>query len=114
MAGIAASLNAARDLEVLIVDPHPPLARQRLNELNPAAIAFDLTDPSPGLDLTLLRERPGMLLVGVDPSSDDLLVLSCQPVQALTMDDLIEVIRLNDSSSESFKGERYGKHYPSP
>ena len=93
MAGIQASLKAEPDLEVVCVNPYAPMAGQRLNELHPAAIAFDLTDPSLGLDVTLLREQPGLLLIGVDPSSDELLVLSSRPAQALSASDLVSVIR---------------------
>ena len=93
MAGMQVSLKADPDLEVVCVDPHAPTAGQRLNELHPAAIVFDLTDPSLGLDVTLLREQPGLLLIGVDPSSDELLVLSSRPAQALSASDLVSVIR---------------------
>jgi hypothetical protein len=96
MAGIAASLRAEAGLEVVCVDPHAPTVRPSLGEIDPAAIAFDLNDPSPGLDITLMRERPGMLLIGVDPSSDELLVLSCCSARALSVADLVRVIRRSD------------------
>ena len=92
MAGIAASLRASPGQEVLCLDPHSPGARQSLGELNPAVIAFDLTDPSNQLDVTILREQPDVLLIGVDPSRDDLLVLSSHPQQALSVSDLIDII----------------------
>jgi hypothetical protein len=44
------------------------------------------------LDVTILRDRPGLLLIGVDPSRDELLVLSSHPQQALSMSDLVEII----------------------
>ncbi len=93
MAGIAASLKADAGLEVLCVDPHSPTARQSLREIGPQAVAFDLNDRSPGLDVTLLRGQPGLLLVGVDLSNDELLVLSSRPQQALNMADLADAIR---------------------
>ena len=92
MAGIQASLKAEPDLEVVCVDPYAPMAGQRLNELHPAAIAFDLTSPSLGLDVTLLRKQPGLLLIGVGPSSDELLVLSGRQARAVTTTDLVQVI----------------------
>lgn len=93
MAGVAASLNSQAGLEVVCVDPHSPAARQRLEELKPAVIAFDMGISSPGLDVSLLRQRPGLLLIGVDPSNDELLVLSSRPAQALSVVDLIKVIQ---------------------
>ena len=93
MAGVAASLKADQSLEVVCIDPRSPTARQSLSELNPAAIAFDLSDPSTSVDLTLLRQKPGVLLIGVDPASDEILVLSGSPQQALSVSDLVHVIQ---------------------
>ncbi len=93
MAGIAASLKTDQDLDVVRVDPHSSAARQSLQELNPAAIAFDLSNPPAWLDVTLLRQKPGVLLIGVDPESDEILVLSGRPQQALSVSDLVHVIQ---------------------
>jgi DNA-binding NarL/FixJ family response regulator len=93
MSGIATSLRAYDSLEVVCFDPASPAARQQLTESDPAAIAFDLNSPSTGIDLKLLRELPGLLLIGVDSSRDELLVLSSYTAQALSMDDLVRVIQ---------------------
>ena len=93
MAGIAASLKADQSLEVVCVDPRSPTARQSLGELNPAAIAFDLSDPPASVDVALLYEQPGLLLIGVNPNSNELLVLSGRPQQALSVSDLVHVIQ---------------------
>jgi hypothetical protein len=92
MAGIAASIKAEAGLEVVSVDPLSPDARLRLTEIAPAAIAFDLINPSPGLEITLLRNQPDLLLIGVDSTNNELLVLSGQSVNALSMADLIDII----------------------
>ena len=42
--------------------------------------------------LALLRACPGMLLVGVDPSSDELLLLSSRQRQAVSIADLEQVL----------------------
>ena len=78
MAGIAASLNADTSLDVVCIDAQTPNFRQSLDGLEPATILFDLTDPPSELDLGLLLDRPGLLLIGVDHSSDEVLVLSGQ------------------------------------
>lgn len=101
MAGIAASLKADSSLDVMHLNPRSPSARQSMNELGPAVIAFDLNDPDPGLDITLLRERPDLLLIGVGLSSNELLVLSGQPVQALSVADLVKVIHRQVSTQET-------------
>jgi hypothetical protein len=122
MAGIAASLRADPTLDVVWITAqactalqqdvpalapsnawgaprprdsgpaHSSALPQALIALDPAVIAFDLSDPSSGLDVRLLRERPGLLLVGVDPSSDELLVLSSQQERAVAVADLLSVI----------------------
>lgn len=92
MAGIAASLTAEENLEVICVDPHHPTARQSLLELDPKTILFDRTEPHPELDLALLREQPSLLLIGVDPSSDDALVLSGQLKRVLSGRELAKLV----------------------
>jgi hypothetical protein len=72
------------------------------NSLNMAGIAAslkkdaNLSETNPGLDIILLRDRPGLLLVGVDACSDKLLVLSSQSSQAHSVADLINVIQRKD------------------
>jgi len=92
MAGIAASLKAEASLEVLCIDPQNPIAQHSLTELSPQAIIFDRSDPHTDLDLALLREQPGLLLVGVDPSSDDALVLSGQLTRVLSSKELARLV----------------------
>jgi len=105
MAGVAVSLKADPGLEVVWVDPHSPNSRQTISELNPAAIAFDLNDPPSDVDIQLLRERPGVVLIGVDPDSNEMLVLSSRPQQALSMSDLVSVIRQQDAKAELSREE---------
>ena len=100
IAGIAASLKADQSLEVVCVDPHSTTALQSLSELNPAAIAIDLSEPPASVDVTLLRQKPGVLLIGVDPESDEILVLSGRSQQALSVSDLVHVIQQKSSSFE--------------
>ena len=103
MAGIVASLKADTTLEVLCINPDSPNARQTLDEDDLAAIVFDLSDPPPYLDVTLLRVRRGLLVIGVDPSRDEMLILSSHPAQALSMADLVSVIHQNEFPSSSFR-----------
>jgi hypothetical protein len=92
LAGIAASLKAEASLEIICVDPQNSTARQSLNALDPETIIFDRSDPHTALDLALLREQPGLLLVGVDPSSNEALVMSGQLTRVLSCKDLARVV----------------------
>jgi hypothetical protein len=107
MAGIVASLKADTTLEVLCVDLNSPSARQSLDENDLAAIVFDLSDRPLRLDVTLLRDRPGLLLIGVDPSRNELLILSSHPAPALSVADLVSLIHQKEFPSSPFRGENH-------
>jgi hypothetical protein len=51
-----------------------------------------------GPAFTLLRTCPGLLLIGVDPASEQFLVLSGTPRQALSIEDLANVIELKKTT----------------
>jgi hypothetical protein len=92
LAGIAASLKADANLEVVNVFTPSPNSWQKIKEIDSSVVIFDLTDPFTSVDITLLHECPDMMLIGVDPGSDEVLVLSCRPHQALSVADLVDVI----------------------
>jgi hypothetical protein len=104
MAGIVASLKVDPSLDVLWLNLDSIDARQSLDENNLTAIVFDLSYPPVPLDITLLRYRPDLLLIGVDPSRDEMLILSSQPARALSIADLIDVIHQKDSNSSQEEG----------
>jgi len=105
MAGIVASLKMDPTLDVLCVNLDSTDARQSLDENDLGAIVFDLCDPPVYLYITLLRDRPGVLLIGVDLSREEMLVLSSQPAKALSMADLLSIIHQKEFSSSFFHGE---------
>ena len=111
MAGIVASLKADTTLEVVGVDLDSPNARGSLDENDLAAIVFDLSDPLLKLDVAVLRNRPGLLLIGVDPSKDEILVLSSRPEQVLSIADLVNVIHQKETNSSTFCGENHKTNY---
>lgn len=92
LAGVAACLKLDADLDVHLADPHQCCARAVLEAYNPDTIIYDLTDPPMDLDLTLLGDRPGTQLIGVDPSSDDVLVLTGKRSCAVTMGELAQLV----------------------
>jgi hypothetical protein len=92
LAGVAACLKLDAHLNVHLADPHQCGARAVLEAFNPETIIYDLTDPPPDLDLALLGHRPGTQLIGVDPSSDDVLVLTGKRSRAVTMGELAALV----------------------
>jgi hypothetical protein len=88
---VGASLQARPHLEVIsLSSPFP--AAQELAALAPDVVIFDTDAARPEPALSLLEARPNLLLIGIDPESEQLLVLSGQPCDALTIDDLVRVI----------------------
>jgi hypothetical protein len=92
LAGVAACLKLDAGLNVHLADPHQCSAREVLDAFNPETIIYDLTDPPADIDLALLGDRPGTQLIGVDPSSDDVLVLTGKRSRAVTMGELTALV----------------------
>ena len=92
LAGIGACLKKKQELDVLEIDPQDPDARKRLEEVTADVILFDLLDPPNDLDMALLRSKPGLLLIGVDPSSDEVLILKGQCSRVMTAGELSQLI----------------------
>jgi hypothetical protein len=111
MAGIVAGLKVDTTLDVLCVNLDSPSVRQSLDENDLAAIVFDLSDPPVQLDITLLRDRPDLLLIGIDPSRDEMLILSSHPAQALSMADLASVIHQKEFPSSSLRQENHNVNH---
>jgi hypothetical protein len=111
MAGIAASLKADPTLEVHSIDLDHPCPRQILDEIDIAAIVFDLCNPPACLDIALLSKRPGLVLIGVDLTKDEMLVLSSHPSQALRIADLVNVIHQNETSPSVLSDAEDEKSY---
>jgi hypothetical protein len=92
MAGLAASLKAQPGLDITVVQENSPAVSQYLDKFAPSIIVFDLVQLPPKFVLSLLRNRSDLLLIGIDPSSDKLLVLSGHTSRAVTSADLVSVI----------------------
>ncbi len=92
LAAIGTELHSHCRFDVIALEPGCPDALPRICALNPRAVLFDLATLPPDSMISLLREQPGLLLAGVDPSSDQVLVLSCRQERAMAPADLLEVI----------------------
>lgn len=94
VAGIKAGLESDRELglELLSIEYGCPDVKGMLRERKPCAVLFDLGMDQPSFLIPMLRELPHLLMIGVDPSSDEMLVLTSHPVQALAVRDLVHLI----------------------
>jgi hypothetical protein len=92
MAGLAASLQANPDVDVLRIPANTAALSESLDKLAPAVVAFDLGELPGDLAISLLRDRPELILVGVDPSSDKMLVLSGRQEQPVSAAELLQAI----------------------
>ncbi len=61
-------------------------------DLEPAAIIFDLLIPPFDLPISLLKRRAGLLLIGIEPDTHELLALSGCRVAEPTTRDLADLI----------------------
>ena len=92
MAGLAASLKANPDVEVVRIPADPAALARGLDERALAAVAFDLGEMPGDLVVSLLRDRPELVLVGVDPSSDKMLLLSGHQERPVSAAELLQAI----------------------
>ncbi len=117
LAGIQAMLadglarDASAPLQLISVEAGQPDAAPLVRARRPQAVLFDLAEGLPDFIAAALREQPDLLLIGVDPSADEALVLSVKPQRALSVADLMNVIRQKDSNLETFKGGTQEKNY---
>jgi hypothetical protein len=73
---------------------------QELKAMAPDVIVFDAGAPRPEAAFALLETYPGLLLIGVDADRDEMLVLSSHPAQALSMQDLAQLIEASSQLQE--------------
>lgn len=97
VAGLAASLKTHPSLDVIHTPSGSPAFEQCRQAQAPAVLIFDLGEMPADLVLLQLRACPGLMLIGVDAASEDILLLSGQRTRAMTMNDLAQLITGTDS-----------------
>ncbi len=103
LAGIKAELSRRLVFELITIEAGSPNIVPVIRAHKPRALIVDQTTSRPDFSMLLLYERPGLLLIGLDPSSDEMLVLSNTPAQALSITDLVRVIHQKEANSKLFK-----------
>ncbi|MFO7696216.1 MAG: hypothetical protein R6X16_03565 [Anaerolineae bacterium] len=106
LAGVGRSLESNPRFEVVTLDLSSEPDPLTLDALCPATLILDLSVVPAGLAFSLLEGRPDLLLIGLDPAGDQLVVLSGQQARQLTMSDLV---RLIDRSLPVGPGEGTGE-----
>ncbi len=93
IAGLQTSLESVSDLQLTRLDARTDWLWKRLREEVPDVLILELGTMPGDQSLTLLKEFPRLMLIGLDPESDHLLVLSVQEQTPLAVADLVRVIR---------------------
>ncbi len=110
LAGIKAQLEHASALELITMEATPTDIAVWSRACQPQAVLFDLTMGYPDFAVALLHDLPGLLLIGVDANSNELLVLSSQQEQAVAAADILDVIQRKSLKTDEEKGEiNHGK-----
>lgn len=94
---VGASLKNYSDLEVTSLSPpFPELAR--LQALSPDVIIFDLQAAQPEAAFTLLDACPNLMLIGLDPSTEQVFIWTGEHMNALSAQSLVQSIRNHASA----------------
>jgi hypothetical protein len=78
-------------LEIVALSPPLPDV-EALEALSPDVILFDVDLGQPEPIFTLLRDHPGLLLVGINPENEQVKLWSSAEGEVLTAEDLLQLI----------------------
>jgi hypothetical protein len=90
LAGVQATFKRDPGFETIALDQ--PTSQTELLVLNPAAVVFDLGDLESEFLLAQLQELPGLLLIGVDPESHEVL-LTGQAACSISLEQITQIVR---------------------
>lgn len=96
--GVRASLVARPDLELIRLDASIENLSARVQDFCPVVFIFDLQAVRADFQLSLLQQ-PGLLLIGIDPETQQAMVWSGRQEAAVVAADLITVIVPKDPNS---------------
>jgi hypothetical protein len=90
LAGVQATFKGDPGFETIALDQ--PTTQTELLVLNPAAVVFDMGVLESEFLLAHMQEWPGLLLVGVNPESHEVL-LTGQAVCSITLEQITQIVR---------------------
>jgi hypothetical protein len=91
MDGVEAGLGSKQALGILRMDTTITDIGERLKSLRPELIVFELDTPRSPAVLSLLREQPGTLLLGLDLACSQVIVLNSDQHPTRTMKELCQL-----------------------
>jgi len=97
---VAAALAAAPGLELLRFKGSPVECLPDLHVLAPDAVVFDMAVASLDQPILELLTHPGLLLIGCDLATQQMVLLSGEPARLATVDDLLQVLSVGDRRRE--------------
>lgn len=101
---VGASLQHHPEFEILPA-VSPSLEAREFRALSPDVIIYDIEASHPEAAITLLETCPDLLLIGIDPDSNRVMLWSGRQLRQASTQDLVQVIQQNEPNSELFKGE---------
>jgi len=91
---VGASLQHYPDLEIIRLSPPLPGAKE-LEMLAPEVIIFDIQAAQPDSAFSLLGTFPSLMLIGINPSTEQVFLWTGQHMSAISAQDLVQSIRSN-------------------
>ena len=92
MEGVAVSLANCPQMPLIRLDCNASDIWQQIDALDPDVIVLELKIPHSPFILTLLKERPGILLLGLDQDCNRVIVLNSRIHFSRTMHDLCQIV----------------------
>ncbi len=94
---VEASLNGKQELGVMRLHSGVGNMEECIKSLSPDMVIFDWDTSFSQFALSMLRDQPGVPLLGLDVSSSTVIVLSSQQFTPLSVSDLTLVIQMQAS-----------------
>ena len=92
MSGIEASLQAKEGLRVSRLTAPLTNAAMEIKMLSPHVVIFEMRDDVKAVLATILRDHPGIKLIGLEPERDSITVFSANEQTVSSVEDLARVI----------------------
>jgi hypothetical protein len=90
--GVAVSLMDQQRLRMVRLEAGTSDIREQLGSLEPELIVFELDSPDAHSIISLLKDRPGILLIGLDLNCSRAIVLNSSQHLTRSMSDLQRVV----------------------